>query len=89
MDFPNTEWVTKVKPNINSVGVPLLLSHNGHLLGGRWFTLDQPLSAVPFENLFISSTDLGGGGGGGGGGNLEGGGYLEREGHLERKEGIT
>ncbi len=44
--------VTKVKPNINSVGVYLLLSHNGHLVGGRWFTLDQPVSAVPFENLF-------------------------------------
>jgi len=44
--------VTKVKPNINSVGVYLLLSHNGHLVGGRWFTLDQPVSAVAFENLF-------------------------------------
>jgi hypothetical protein len=51
-DLPNTKWVTKVKPNINSVGVHLLLSHNGHRVGGRWFTLDQPVSAVPFENLF-------------------------------------
>jgi hypothetical protein len=43
----NTELVTKVKPNINLVGVHLLPSYNGHIVGGRWFILDQPVSAVP------------------------------------------
>jgi len=39
-----TEWVTKVKPNINLVGVNLLPSYNGHIVGGGgagsfWTTL--------------------------------------------------
>ncbi len=59
-DLPNAEWVTKVKPNINSVGVHLLLSHIGHIVAGRLFTLDQPVSAVPFENLFNSWIHSGG-----------------------------
>jgi len=58
-DLPNTEWVTKVKPNINSVGVPLLLSHTGHILGGRWFTLDQPLSACLLKTCLFHRLILG------------------------------
>jgi hypothetical protein len=44
--------VTKVKPNINSVGVHLLLSYNGHLVGDGSLNLVQPVSAMPFENSF-------------------------------------
>jgi hypothetical protein len=52
LDLPNTKWVTKVKLNVNSVEVHLLLTYNGHIVGGPLFTLDQPVRAVPFENLF-------------------------------------
>jgi hypothetical protein len=57
--------VTKVKRNINSVGVHLLLSHNGHLVGDRSLNLVQPVSAMPFENSFSWLIDGGEGGRGG------------------------